>query len=211
MGTSLNLVRVNRFTTTRCWWLKAVTCSASALPCCAELGLTKQIEVRNGGGVPDLYNYLAVLPAVSDFDKVTSLGVVCDTETDPVAAFNNLCNALQQAGLPVPAAVLQPTSASPIPRVTIALLPDAATPGMLETLLWRFLAPIPVSPASSNISTAFASRPEVHSLTRRKHAFTRILPGENNPGYFWARPGARIISLEYFPFSTRSRASSTAW
>src|SRR5438105_3417416 len=75
-----------------------------------ELGLTKQIEVRNGGGIPDLYDYLAVLPNVSNFDKVTSLGIVCDTETDPAAALNKLCNALGRAGLPMPAAALQPTT-----------------------------------------------------------------------------------------------------
>src|SRR5207248_2675150 len=103
-----------------------------------------QIEVRNGGGVPDLYDYLAVLPNVSNFDKVTSLGVACDTETDPGAAFNKLCNALGRAGLPVPAAALQPTTPPPVPRITVALLPDAHTPGMLETLLWRSLAGDPL-------------------------------------------------------------------
>ncbi len=104
-----------------------------------ELGLTSQIEVRNGGGVPALYDYLAVLPNVSNFDKVTSLGVACDTESDPAAAFNGLCNALQRAGLSVPAAALQPTVSPPVPRIMVALLPDAQTPGMLETLLWRSL------------------------------------------------------------------------
>lgn len=52
-----------------------------------ELGLVNRVEVRNGGGVPDLYDYLAVLPNISGFDAVTSLGVVCDCETDPAAAF----------------------------------------------------------------------------------------------------------------------------
>ncbi|MCI0403306.1 MAG: hypothetical protein L0212_07275 [Acidobacteria bacterium] len=111
-----------------------------------ELGLDGQIEVRDGGGVPQLYDYLGVLPNISGFDRVTALGVVCDTETDPARAFGDLANALHRAGLPVPAAPLQPTIPPPQPGVTIALLPDAATPGMLETLLWRSLSGDPLVP-----------------------------------------------------------------
>lgn len=109
-----------------------------------ELGLFNRIEVRNGGGIPDLYDYLAVLPNISGFDAVTSLGVVCDCEADPTLAFRDLCQALRRAGLPVPTAALQPAGGSPPPRVQVALLPDAATPGMLETLLWRSLAADPL-------------------------------------------------------------------
>ncbi len=105
-----------------------------------ELGLDKQIEVRNGGGVPDLYDYLGVLPNISGFDAVTSLGVACDSETNPNDSFQALCSALKRAGLPEPAAAFQATSALQSRRVTIALLPDAATPGMLESLLWRALS-----------------------------------------------------------------------
>lgn len=61
-----------------------------------ELGLQNRVEVRNGGGVPDLYNYLALLPLVTGFDGVTSLGVVCDCETDPATAFRDLCNSLRR-------------------------------------------------------------------------------------------------------------------
>src|SRR5262245_31235175 len=91
-----------------------------------ELGLFNRIEVRNGGGIPDLYDYLAVLPNISGFDAVTSLGVVCDCEADPSLAFRDLCQALRRAGLPVPTAALQPAGGSPPPRVQVALLPDAA-------------------------------------------------------------------------------------
>jgi hypothetical protein len=105
-----------------------------------ELALDSQIEVRNGGGVPQLYDYLAVLPNIAGFDAVISLGVVCDTEADPARAFTGLCNALGRASLAIPAAALQATTPPPPPRVTVALLPDASTPGMLETVCWRALA-----------------------------------------------------------------------
>ncbi len=110
-----------------------------------ELKLDNQIEVRNGGGTPDLYDYLGDLKTISGFNAVTSLGIVCDCEADPIVALKDLCNALRRAGLAVPAAVLTPTAPPPLPRITIHLLPDASTPGMLETLLWRTLAGDPLN------------------------------------------------------------------
>lgn len=111
-----------------------------------ELGLQNQIEVRNGGGLPDLYDYLQILQNIAGFDAVASLGVVCDADADPHAAFTKLCNALSRANLPVPVAALQSTASPPLPRVAVAILPDPNTPGMLETLLWRSLAGNPVVP-----------------------------------------------------------------
>src|SRR5882672_6882993 len=93
-----------------------------------EIGLDNHIEVRNGGGTPGLYDYLGDLTAISGFSAVNSLGVVCDCESDPLAAFNSLCNGLRRAGLTEPSAVLTPTATPPMPRITVQLLPDAGTP-----------------------------------------------------------------------------------
>jgi hypothetical protein len=163
-----------------------------------ELGLAKQIEVRNGGGVPDLYDYLAVLPNVSDFDKVTSLGVACDTETDPGAAFSGLCGALGRAGLSVPAAVLQPTATPPVPRVTVALLPDASTPGMLETLLWRSLGTDPRVPRVSEYLGCVrrqTGQPLPHEEKSRIHAY---IAGREQP---WLLLG-QAARANFFPWSS---------
>lgn len=165
-----------------------------------ELGLKNQIEVRNGGGIPDLYKYLAVLPLVSDFDKVSSLGVVCDTETDPSAAFNNLRNALQQAGLSVPATVLQPTSLSSRPCITVALLPDAATPGMLESLLWRSLR-AEADPRISCVEQYLdcirqqTGNPLAHEEKSRLHAY---IAGREQP---WLLLG-QAAHANYFPWTS---------
>jgi hypothetical protein len=105
-----------------------------------HLGLDNRIEVRNAGGVQDFPAYLLALSSVSGFDQVMSLGLVRDTETDPARAFAELCTALGKASLPVPAAVLQATGTAAKPSVTVMLLPDPQTPGMLETLLWRSLS-----------------------------------------------------------------------
>jgi hypothetical protein len=105
-----------------------------------ELGLKDQIEVRNAGGITDWPNYLRVLPLISGFDAVTSLGLARDSEANPGQAFQEVCSALKGGGLSVPTAVLQPSVSPPAPRVTVMLLPDATTPGMLETLCWRAMA-----------------------------------------------------------------------
>ena len=105
-----------------------------------HLGLDQQIEVRNGGGLPDFHDYFQDLVNISGFANVFSLGVIRDTDTNPHGAFQAVCAGLQRANLPTPNAPLQPTIAPPLPRVTVHLLPDPKTPGMLETLCWRALA-----------------------------------------------------------------------
>ncbi len=104
-----------------------------------ELKLDQRIEIRNAGGVTDLPDFLLALSAVSGFGAVKSLGVVQDSESDPAAAFAGVCSALRGANLPIPAAPLQPTAPPPDPRVTVTLLAEPNTPGMLETLCWQAL------------------------------------------------------------------------
>jgi hypothetical protein len=115
----------------------------------AELGVPNLIEVRDGGGTAkratgDFEQYLGLLPTINGFDKVEALGILRDTETNPAQAFQDVCKALTTAGLPVPHSALQPTQS--VPRVTIMLLPDPQSPGMLETLCWRSLASSPIVP-----------------------------------------------------------------
>jgi hypothetical protein len=108
-----------------------------------ELGLQDRIEIRNAGGIQDWPNVLLALPTIAGFDAVDCLGLARDCEADPARAFQEACSALSAAGLPVPATVLQSTPTPPYPRVALLLLPDASTPGMLETLCWRALASDP--------------------------------------------------------------------
>jgi hypothetical protein len=109
------------------------------------LGLQDQVEIRDPGGINDWPDFLRALPTISGFDAVVSLGLVRDCETNPTGAFQSVCSTLQGAGWSVPPAVLQPT-ATPPPRITVMLLPDASTPGMLETLCWRALLADPRVP-----------------------------------------------------------------
>jgi hypothetical protein len=65
-------------------------------------------------------------------EMVTSLGIVRDADSDAKAAFMSLQGALQAAGLPLPS---EPYSMCPgSPGVGVAILPDSAREGNLETL-----------------------------------------------------------------------------
>src|SRR5438093_7276546 len=80
-------------------------CFEFILALLTELGLQNKIEVRDGGGVAtrpkgDFEQYLKLLPAISGFDKVVSLGIMRDSDANPAQAFQNVCTALSQAGLP---------------------------------------------------------------------------------------------------------------
>jgi hypothetical protein len=104
-----------------------------------DLGLDQRIEVRNGGGLPSFHDYFQDLVNISGFASVISLGVMRDSETDPGGAFQSVNAGLLRANLPVPQVPFQSTASPPLPRVSVYLLPDPRTPGMLETLCWRAL------------------------------------------------------------------------
>jgi hypothetical protein len=163
-----------------------------------EVGLANQIEVRKGGGVPDVYDYLAVLPNVTNFDNVTSLGVVCDTEKDPPGALTNLCKALSRAGLSVPQAALRTTPAPPVPRVTVTLLPDPVTPGMLEALLWRALHGDPRIPCVVQYLECIrqqTGKPVDREEKSRVHAY---IAGREQPGLLIGQ----AAKANYFPWAS---------
>src|SRR5439155_5757941 len=105
-----------------------------------KLGLDQQIEVRNGGGLPAFHDYFQDLVLISDFSSVKTLGIVRDCEDNPTGAFQQVCAGLQRASLTVPSVALLATPIPPQPQITVMLLPDSNTTGMLESLCWRALA-----------------------------------------------------------------------
>jgi hypothetical protein len=98
----------------------------------AFLGAADSIQVRDFGGVSELRSYLGLLRKIDGFQQLQSLGVVRDAETDAAAAFQSVCGALSSAGLPSPAGPGLLVGGSP--RVGVFILPDGASPGMIETL-----------------------------------------------------------------------------
>lgn len=90
------------------------------------------IEIRDIGGKDNIRRNVRALKITPGFEKATSLGVVRDADNDPHSAFQSVCDALQDAGLPRPSEPLQPTGNAP--QVTVMILPDGKTTGMLEDI-----------------------------------------------------------------------------
>lgn len=61
------------------------------------------IQIQNFGGIQELRPFLKALRNEPGFEeRITSLGVIRDAETNPQGAFQSVQNALQAAGMPVP-------------------------------------------------------------------------------------------------------------
>jgi hypothetical protein len=98
------------------------------------LGLSQQIEIRSFRGVGDFKTFLVNLADSDAFKQiVTSVGVLRDAETQPAtSARQSVSDALTAAGL-------TPQRVPPV-RTSIFILPDNASPGMIETLCLQAVA-----------------------------------------------------------------------
>ncbi len=93
----------------------------------SHLGIAQEIEIIDYGGIAQLRSRLTALAATAEFRSgVTSVGIIMDGEVDPSARKASLEDAVKAAGLK-----MTPGSK---PQVTLFVLPDNESQGMLETL-----------------------------------------------------------------------------
>lgn len=91
------------------------------------------IQVQNFGGTTELQAFLPALARLSDFHRVTSVGVVRDADSNPDGAFQSACAAMRKVGWPLPG---RPEEVAPgQPAVAVLLLPGHGQEGALEELL----------------------------------------------------------------------------
>ena len=138
------------------------------------------IQVENFGGNTELRPFVKAAVLLPGFkERVVSVGVIRDAETDAQAAFRSVCGALEAARLPVPPAPVIPTGDQP--RVQAFILPGDGQAGMIETLC---LQSVEADPAMSCVEEFLrcvenSGHPMPSNLTKaRTHAFlaTRALP-----------------------------------
>ena len=106
-----------------------------------QLGL-RDVQVQDFGGVNGLRGFLAGFVNMPGFARVRRLGIVRDAEKSATSAFQSVQSSLTNAGLPVAERPLQETAGNP--TVSVLMLPDGSSPGLLETLLCRTFAATPV-------------------------------------------------------------------
>ncbi len=103
------------------------------------------IQIQDYGGGDELRRFLqAFISRWSVFGSVKSLGIVRDAEDSFQDTFRSVQGALKRVNLPVPKEAGQRQGGQGgKPDVSVFILPDNASPGMLETLLCRAFANSP--------------------------------------------------------------------
>lgn len=121
----------------------------------AHLCLANTIEIRNYGGISDLPSYLKTVPGIDGFREVVSLGITRDAESNAQDAFRAVCQALENARSRGPRTLLHErlsapscpmTKTSGVLSVSVFILPDCVSPGMLETVCLASVADDPAMP-----------------------------------------------------------------
>ncbi len=159
-----------------------------------HLGLN-DVQIQNFGGITELRPFLKALRNEPGFsEQVSSLGVIRDAETNPQGAFQSVRDALQASGLS--AAEKPEMESDGFPKTIILILPNATTPGMLETLC---LDSVASEPAMQCVDQYFdclkqqANFSPTNVFKSRLHAFLSAKP----------KPGLRVgdaASAGYFPW-----------
>ena len=104
--------------------------------------LSLDIQVQNFGGVTDFRGFLSAFTKMPHFAEVTGIGIVRDAEESAADAFRSVQGALEHSGLPVPTG--PGATANGRPSVTVLILPDGRSPGMLESVLGDSIRDTPV-------------------------------------------------------------------
>jgi hypothetical protein len=103
------------------------------------------IQIQVYKGKSKLLRFLKTLTKVSGFyEIVSSIAIVRDADLNPQDAFYSVQNVLRKVRLPIPESPQNPVGDDK--RVIVLILPDAHSPGELETLLLRAVIDNPVMP-----------------------------------------------------------------
>lgn len=129
-----------------------------------EVGGIQTVKYRQIG-TKDLLN---ALKKDSNFKTVDSIGIVGDADTNANSAFQGIADSVRDVGLPVPDRVL--ASAGDKLKVTIMILPDGKSGGMLEDLCLASVKNDPAMPCVENYFNCLKDHhiPEPNNMPKAK-------------------------------------------
>jgi hypothetical protein len=114
-------------------------CREFLLSLVRPMGMTEStLQIWDYGGNSELKAALGAFVRAPGFDRVDSLGVVRDAETNSAGALQSVRSALRSVGLPVPAKAGEVAYGHP--STSIFIFPDGDALGMLETLCLQAVA-----------------------------------------------------------------------
>ena len=103
------------------------------------------VQVQNFGGVSELRGFLLALANDDAFGEIVkSVGIVRDAEGSAAGAFQSVRDSLENAKLPAPRQVEERVGHGSGLNVSVLILPDGKSGGMLETLLCETFADTPI-------------------------------------------------------------------
>jgi hypothetical protein len=108
------------------------------------LDLVNDMQIIPVGGITKLGASLKGIKNRSGYNQVTSIGIIRDADNNAHSSFLSVCSALHSANLPEPSDPLQPTPGPP--QVTILIVPDSDTPGMIENVCLNSVTGDPAIP-----------------------------------------------------------------
>ena len=98
-----------------------------------ELGLINEIQTIEVGGKNKFEEKIKGLKeGATGFNDVISMGIIRDADDNPKGTFDSICSVLDRINLPKPEAPQKPAAGSP--QVTIMIVPDEYTTGMIENI-----------------------------------------------------------------------------
>ena len=152
-----------------------------------SMDLDKRIEIHDYGGNKDLRKYLKALAASAEFRSVKSIVVTADADGDADAARRSVQSAIASINLD--------TSV----KLQIAILPNDADPGMIETLLLSSVGTQPhfhcIEQFFDCVEAAGVAIPE--GPVRAKHLAQAYLATTDDPQTF---PGMVASYRHVWPF-----------
>lgn len=144
------------------------------------------IQVQDFKGVTQLRDMLLGIVSNTDFDSVTSLGIVRDAERSAPSAFQsvqdsikNINNNIDDVNLAVPTKAGERESGNP--SVSVLVLPDESSPGMLETLICRTFEGSEVDRCIDDFFACAAASPNVSINNPDKARAFAFLTTKPNP------------------------------
>ncbi|MCL4239329.1 MAG: hypothetical protein KJ047_13900 [Anaerolineae bacterium] len=144
-----------------------------------QMGLADTVQTQDFGGFTELPSFLRTLLGTSGFSQVISLGIVRDAENNAQSAFQSVCGSLRKAGLSVPQRPM--VSASGSPSVSVFVLPDCTSPGMLETLCFQSVESDPIMPCVAEYFECVAANSSVPG-NMDKPRLQAFLASRSRPG-----------------------------
>ncbi len=161
------------------------------------LNMLCEIEIRNFGGVNDL-DYLDTLKITDGFDRVSSLAIMRDAESNAVSAFESVCSILRGSGFDVPLEPMKVTEGSP--KVSVFILPDCTNDGSLETLCLQTVENDPAMPCVNDFFTCIRNSSLEFPKNMEKATLQAFLASRKRPNLLLGQAAHR----GYWPWEDTS-------